>query len=68
MLKNWRKLKIGEHVLAFGQFLCTVENVGKPEGRDGRDTKVYLRKVDSGARVMACVSQISKPRWVKPPN
>ena len=69
MYTDWRKVRIGEHVLAFpGQFLFIVEGVGKPEGRDGTKTKVYLRKVDSGARVVARVTQLSRPRWVKSSN
>lgn len=59
---DWRKVKIGEYVLTLpGQFLCIMDSIGA-EGRDGADTKVYLRKVDTGARVMARVTQITRPR------
>ena len=45
---DWRKLKAGERVFVFpNRYPCIVISVGKPEGRDGSDTKVYLRRLDS---------------------
>ncbi len=45
---DWRKLKAGERVFVFpNRYPCIVISVGKPEGRDGADTKVYLRRLDS---------------------
>jgi hypothetical protein len=61
---DWRKLKAGDRVFVFpNRYPCIVVSVGKPEGRDGVDTKVYLRRLDShDERIMARARNVFRTR------
>jgi hypothetical protein len=67
---NWRKLKAEDHVFVFPNlYPCVVVGVGKPEGRHGVDTKVYLRRLDSdGQRIMVRAAQVYRTIGLIPLN